>query len=541
MKRTNTLISSLLRRPEMWAAAALVSVSACGNLDVANPNEPDVKRVLSDPKGVQAIAGATFRTWFNTHQGMDAAGPLTTMADSYTASWNNYYMRLYSSSVISSDGPSCIGCAPRTHWRNDPADAERTAVEHNWYGYYGALSSANDVVTAIRKNNLVITDAATTKMVETVGVLMQGMTMGELSLNYDSAFVVDENSPRDNNGALLNLTFSYRQAVRDTAVAKLQAAAALADANAFTTPASWTGGNSYSSTQIAKLARTYAARVLAYYARNGTENAATDWARVATLASGGISSGTAFDFVFTGDGVGNLFFDDLKYWAEDMTTERVHTRIAHMLDPVTQKDPWPNPTGNPQPNSPDKRLGDGTYGPSDTAFTHYFGTIPADAGAGTDFAWSGQNIFRPARGMYHQSNITHIRYDYAGGSDPAGTTGGFGRMPVISAAENDLLRAEGLIRSGGSLVTASNLINNTRVTRGGLSPATPADLTAGLLTKLQYEQDIELIGLGDAVYFNRRRIDGLEPLTPRQMPVPAKELQVLLKPLYTFGGAFPPQ
>jgi len=47
------------------------------------------------------------------------------------------------------------------------------------------------------------------------------------------------------------------------------------------------------------------------------------------------------------------------------------------------------------------------------------------------------------------------------------------------------------------------------------------------------------MGLGDAVFFNRRRINGLEPLTPRQMPVPAKELQVLRKALYTFGGTFP--
>jgi hypothetical protein len=143
--------------------------------------------------------------------------------------------------------------------------------------------------------------------------------------------------------------------------------------------------------------------------------------------------------------------------------------------------------------------------------------------------------------MYHQSNITHIRYDYASFSDPAGTGGGFGRDPVITATENDLLWAEALIRTGGNLVTASTLINNTRVTRGGLAAATPADLTAGLLTKLQYEQDIELMGLGDAVFFNRRRIDGLEALTPRHMPVPAKELQVLRKALYTFGGTFPAQ
>jgi len=530
MKRTIILVSKLLRRPEVWAAAALVSFSACGTLDVVNPNEPDAKRALSDPQGVEAIAGGTFRTWFNTHQGMDGAGPLTTMADSYTASWNNYYMRLYSSSIRSSDGPNCIGCAPRTYWRNDPSEVERTAVEHSWYGYYSALSSANDVVTAIRKNNLVITDAANTKMIETVGVLMQGMSMGELSLNYDSAFVVDENTD------LANLKFSHRQVVRDTAVAKLEAAAALAAANAFSTPESWTNGTSYDNTQIARLARTYAARVLAYYARNGTENAQTNWAKVATLASAGISTGGAFNFQFTGDG-GNLFWDDLKGWSEDLTTERVHTRIAHMLDPVTQADPWPNPNGNPQPNSPDKRLGDGSYGTAADVATWF--TTPKTANAGTDFAWSSKNIFRPARGMYHQSNITHIRYDYASFSDPAGTGGGFGIDPVITSAENDLLWAEGLIRSGGSLLTAANLINNTRVVRGGLPPATPADLAAGLLTKLQYEQDIELMGLGDAVFFNRRRIDGLEPLTPRQMPVPAKELQVLGKALYTFGGTFP--
>jgi hypothetical protein len=532
MKRTITLISKLLRRPEVWAAAALVSVSACGNLDVVNPNEPDARRALSDPGGVEAIAGGTFRTWFNTHQGMDGAGPLTTMADSYTASWNNYYMRLYSASTISSDGPNCIGCLARTHWRNDPADAERTAVEHSWYGYYSALSSANDVLTAVRKNNVVITDAATTKMVETVGVLMQGMTMGELSLNYDSAFVVDENSD------LTALTFSHRLAVRDTAVAKLEAAAALADANAFSTPASWTNGTAYDNTQIARLARTYAARLLAYYPRNAAENGQANWARVATLASAGISTGGAFDFEFTGDG-GNLFWDDLKGWSEDLTTERVHTRVAHMLDPLTQRDPWPNPTGNPQPNSPDKRLGDGSYGTA--ADVAGWGTIPKTANAGTDFAWSGFNIFRPARGMYHQSNITHIRYDYASFSDPAGTGGGYGRDPVITATENDLLWAEGLIRSGGSLSAAASLINNTRVGRGGLPPATAADGVAGLLTKLQYEQDIELMGLGDAVFFNRRRIDGLEPLTPHQMPVPAKELQVLRKPLYTYGGTYPAQ
>ena len=42
MKRTIILLSKLLRRPEVWAAAALVTVSACGKLDVQNPNRRDV-------------------------------------------------------------------------------------------------------------------------------------------------------------------------------------------------------------------------------------------------------------------------------------------------------------------------------------------------------------------------------------------------------------------------------------------------------------------------------------------------------------------
>jgi len=80
------------------------------------------------------------------------------------------------------------------------------------------------------------------------------------------------------------------------------------------------------------------------------------------------------------------------------------------------------------------------------------------------------------------------------------------------------------------------LINKTRVTRGGLpavSAASPAD---SLTAALRYEQDAELINYGAANFYNRRKVDGLKSGTPRQMPVPAKELQVLQRELYSFGG-----
>ncbi|MGH7320488.1 MAG: hypothetical protein ACRELA_12795, partial [Candidatus Rokuibacteriota bacterium] len=62
-----------------------------------------------------------------------------------------------------------------------------------------------------------------------------------------------------------------------------------------------------------------------------------------------------------------------------------------------------------------------------------------------------------------------------------------------------------------------------------------------LLAALQYEQEIEFMGQGPTPFFNRRRIDGLLAGTPWHMPVPGKELDVLAREIYTFGGpSLPP-
>ena len=109
----------------------------------------------------------------------------------------------------------------------------------------------------------------------------------------------------------------------------------------------------------------------------------------------------------------------------------------------------------------------------------------------------------------------------------------------MTATQSDLLQAEALIRTGGSLAAAATIINKTRVTRGGLAAAAAGDGVAGLTTKLGYEMEIELLGLGASPYYWRRRTDGLLEGTPREMPVPAKELGVKGEALYTWGGTGP--
>jgi hypothetical protein len=106
------------------------------------------------------------------------------------------------------------------------------------------------------------------------------------------------------------------------------------------------------------------------------------------------------------------------------------------------------------------------------------------------------------------------------------------------AAESDLIRAEALIRSGGSLQTAADLINITRVGRGNLPPATAADGADALLSDISYERDVEISTTsGTTLYWRRAVTDQpMQPGTPCQLPIPAKELETLGLPIYTFGG-----
>ena len=524
-----------------WLCIAATSVVlACTNdLNIVNPNAPDARRALSDPAALEAVAGGTLRTWFTGYEGMMAAGPLSTMADSYSSSWNNFFM-LY----INSEDPD--GSRNTRPWKNDPGAQERRQLEWYWTQYYSVASSASDVLKAIRTDKIVVNNAADTKRAETIAAFMNGAAHSGIALIYNKGYIIDETVD------ILALQYSNRKQMRDAAVAKLDAAIALANTNTFTTPAAWTNGRSYSNTQIARIANTMAAMTLAYYPRDAAENASeVDWARVASYASKGMSTGAAFDFVFVGDGC-SQWCHEVLVWFNSIDTGVIHSRVANLLDPATQATPYcgsvgssscaPGKTGNPQPNSPDKRLGDGTFG--DASIVDGFGTIPVTASSrpGTDFSYSTYEIFSSSRGQYHQSNIGHVRYDLSGNQDPTGIYSGFGPAPVISAGQNDIIWAEALIRGAApNLAQAATLLNNTRVTRGGLAPATAADGVAGLLTKLYYEQDVELPGLGASPFYNRRRLaGGLRAGTPREMPVPAKELGVKSEPLYTYGGATNP-
>ncbi len=539
-------------RGRLLAASATVAVllsSGC-DLDVENPNAPDARRALVDPAGLEQLLGGAFRTWVQTRGSYMAGMPLTAMADSYTASWNNAAIRFYSS--FASD------CPQRCGWNNSataPEAAGGPTVEVTWYGYYTVLSSANDVLLAI-DNGLCFdpncdVDNTITSRNTAAAKMLQGMALGGIALIYDKGFVVDENTDLTNPFAL---EFDTREEMRDAALQKYEEAWTEAGLKDWSTPSEWAGvgaGRTYTNEQFRRVVRTMQAELAALWPRTAGENDQVNWGQVATYASQGISSGAPFDWEYFVDVDGSECAGDeldcVKTWGNSIGTMRVDTRLAAMLT-TNHVDPWPEPNGNPCPtSSPDRRVGDGSWGPAND-FNGY-GTRAATANAGSDFACSPEAIFPAARGQYHQSNLAHIRYNYlAYIGENLPSFDGTGQDPIYTRWMNDLLWAEGLIRSGGNKVTAAQLINNSRVGRGGagcaapgvggcgLLPLTGVESDADMLAALQYELEIEFMGQGPTPFFNRRRIDGLLAGTPRHMPVPAKELDVLLREVYTFGG-----
>jgi hypothetical protein len=579
-------IWNIARSGMLFGAAVLMS---CKSLDVTNPNDPS-STVLTDPSILESLAGGTMHTWFNSYSLLEVTGVMNVQARTLSSSWNNGNMNFYSGIDV---GPADTTADPSAwtrstrSWQNDLSATGRTSILNAWAGMYAALSSANSSLKAIRLGNAVIGTPAQTKRAETVAQWMHAASLMWIALNYDQGYYLNEKTD------LTTLSRIPRKALRDSALKELDATIVLATANQFVTDGAWANGLTYTNTQVAQIANTMAAMLLVYYPRDDGETSAAgvvDWAKVASYASKGMSTGTPVTFALVGDGCTN-WCQNMMPWFTDYSSGRVSTRVAHFIDPVTQLDPYPLGIGNPQPNSPDKRMGDGSFG--DASLEDVYANVPKDAGAGTDFSWSAVGeVFRPDRGYYHQSNIGFTRWDASGKEDPTGQYAGFGFSPVIIPSMNDLIWAEAKLRTNDA-AGASALIDKTRVGRGGLSssaaaiatPGSPADgpcMSNGKLAKdgtactlwseLLYEDEIELLQMGPASFWNQRRlpvvkataweratgcrttpctpnantifngpryIQGLLPGTPREMPVPAKELALKNEAFYTFGGGKP--
>ncbi len=197
-----------------------------------------------------------------------------------------------------------------------------------------------------------------------------------------------------------------------------------------------------------------------------------------------------------------------KNWVYHYTYERddwvrVDARIIHLMD---SNYPW--------------RLTNG----SDPGVA-----TSADHRLQTDFTHDNVCPFKPDRGYYHFSYYLYTRLNYTF-SNPDW-------FPEFYLNELNLIKAEANVHLG-DLSKAVTLVNNSdRTTRGNLPSLSSSATAQQILDAIFYERDVELFvaGFGTDFYDMRRR-DMLQKGTMLHFPIPAKELNTMGLPIYTFGG-----
>ncbi|HPR33777.1 MAG TPA: RagB/SusD family nutrient uptake outer membrane protein [Prolixibacteraceae bacterium] len=430
---------------------------------------------------MEEFAGSLIREWFITlHEYYSPASVLLVAADAGTCSWSQW--RVFSSE-------------PREEWDNHPTNPYAPVSANYYHNLYSTLASANNVVNWMKENGETLENAP---MCEAVAYFVQGLCLGYLGLIYDQAFAITHESNLGENPEPV----SYQNMLSE-ALKSLDKAITLSETASFILPSEWLPGDSWNQGELARLARSFAARFLVYGVRGKNENQTTDWDRVYRYASEGIQK----DFAPLADD--ESWYSMYHMYSNYSGWVQTDMYVIHLMDPNM-------PARYPQSGL----LSDLPQNGKATS---------NDARLESDFQYLSSCPFRPERGYYHFSTYRYQRLDayLSNRKEP---------MPEFRKAENDYLLAEAAVHTG-KLQEAADLMNRSaRVTRGRL-PLLPPN-SDSILTAIHYERMVELMSSGFGIqFFEMRKENLLQEGTPLHYPIPGSELILLERDYYTFGGS----
>ena len=474
------------------------------DLSVNNLNEPDRDRVLSIQCETENYLGSTFRDYWSRLTGNTPSFALSTIADELSSSWCN--------------GTRDNSSEPRVAWDNSPSYPYKNVSLYPWRGTYKSISAVNDVLYLNKKGMTFVDDVGIDQTNRNIASanFIHGISYGLLGLVFDKAVVIDENTDLGSGNIVLT---PYDQLI-NIAVEKLNECINLSNSNSFDIPESWWPGNHFNQDDLSKLANSYAARFLACKARTPEERAAADWVLIKNYAQNGINK----DFGIYCDG--ENWWSGIHGLASSNTWCRADYKLIGPADTSGNYQNWLETPVHERNHifihTDDQRI-TGSDSISD----------------GSCFAYYGRSPFRADRGTYHFSYYHCKRFlDYY-------KAGYVGYAPIFSVAENNLLQAEAELRLGNSQ-GAADIINLTRVSEGGLTPATtsnigdPSDhryVHGSLWAMLKYEKGIETCQKNVGVaWFDRRGWGELPKGTILHFPIPGSELELMMLPNYSFGG-----
>jgi hypothetical protein len=487
------------------AAIALLAGTACVDLTVPNPESPDRARALSDPAFVAEAAYGSINDWWLAATGYQYGMLMQGTADALTSSF--CYVRSANEE-------------PRIAYNNNPSAG--CGIYATWTRLHEAAILGTDLLWTL-DNGVLDHDPALAEMARAAALFAAAASHSSLAFAWDEAAA--RTRPPTTSSALTD--FQPYTAVRDTALLLWDDLIALTDGKSWQLPAEALplAGGAATAARLQRVARTMAARTLVLSARTAAENASTDWDRVLEYAEGGITGGGADDFDFAVIDDYNVWWDYIKNYGNWASWMQVDQRLIHRMAPNIPAR-FNGLNAQPLPVPTDARLALANL--PCTAAT----VLTCTAGIDADYIYLGFVVGDAARGIWMQSPFWHRRYVLSSFHYPAAVNIGQ-PLPHVLAAENDLMIAEALVRTGGDLTRAAGLVDKTRVGRGGLTPVGTG--TSELLAAIEYERDVELLNTSALALFDRRRVDGLQPLQWRHLPVPGLELQTLGLPIYTYN------
>lgn len=494
--------------------AALWSAVACADLDVINQNDPDRARAISSPSDVEALISGGFQNWYLVAHWFEPGPALSVAADAHSSSWGNFGMRDAS-------------WEPRKAFNNDPAYTYDEVNRIPWERSYRSLAAVRDGLLAIEGGTRIDDGFGdNTDRAVAFGKLIQALSLANLAVLFDRAFIVDE-SVED----VLVLELQDYATVWATAEAKFGEVIQMAGGASFEIPSTWVGFNGdWSAAYLAEFARAYRTRYRTQVPRTPSERGAVDWSAVLRDAEAGISKDYAGNRRNSSDWTRHAS----KLWAGTYSGwARIDYRTIGPADASGEWEKWINASPD------DKRAFD-----IDTDDRRITGGAPNQDGKYIQYR--GNSPFRANRGLYHFSNYLDVRWDYLR------TNNQIGVYLDMTAKELEFLAAEANYRLG-NMEAAMATVNKYRTENGELPPFTNvnerapggdrcvpqlADGSCGTLwDAYKHEKRIELYhyGLGTE-YFDDRGWGDLVTNTWQQLPIPGSELDILLMDIYTFGG-----
>lgn len=493
-----------MTRKLLFAFGAVITVgTGCMDLDTENPNAPDIDRALAEEGDVEELLGTGYILW-TRGTGIDASMHPLTGANEVTSAWGNWGLR---------DGAKL----PREPYDNSVGARRPHANSVPWSHLYEALSNVADALHAVEYGGMRFEEDGTdtTDRARAYGRFIQGLAHGWLALHFDQAPIFDE-EVLDELGQEVPEPVPYDE-VMDAAVGYFEEAIAIAEAaDPFQLPEDWIRGRPLTNSELVAWSHSYLSNYLPALARTPADRAQVDWNQVLYHLDRGVQE---VDGPIPGQQ------DEIRWWWRTGTLSPEFLRVPYDLIGPTDNsgnyEEWlatdPHDREMIVVETDDRRV-TGPEGPEDQGKYIRF------------INW--QHPFPVDRGAHKQSVYYHHRFrDEFRGSNYQTI------MPAFHPDRKRLRRAEALLRLGGNRDRAVDLINETRVENGELDPL-PYDVSEDeLWSAWMYEFALETAGLFFwTTLYDRRGLGTLICGTPIHYPIPSEELELMERPIYTFGG-----